>query len=699
MKKLTTTILILAALLVPCLSRAAADSWDLRLPADLTEIEEAAFEGDTKLNCVYVGDGVETIGPRAFANSSLRDIRLPESLTEFAPDAFLGIPHVEVYGTWNDDFFAGMDNVAMSGAELPSNTTSYVPVAPGQSVLRSIPVTAGQWYFGVENCTAAELYTEDGEKIVDLTFGTSAYFVSYPFPEDANVLLCIHNDTDALVDTQVYIESPFNLTAYIGKYQAEYKGGSLLLELNNVNESYSLLDVDAHHYYAPAFQLTVNGKDIPYQFELFVDNIPVKRWEGTISTTTTAENFLLEPVDVMKFGGFDEGDHTVRLVANDSVIEFSYTLADTRQFQNIGQTASSLYILPGQHAFACFTAESDGVYTIQSDSPAPLQLYGCLFDEDGNVLDCKVEDTESYDFTLSASLAKGESVWLEAWFASQEDTVKPFYGVVTLIVNDPSAQGADIFQNATCRALVIGETYETAPENITRLDGCKNDAKCMVKMLQSLAGTPYTVSGYLDLDAAEILDAISEAFAGATEDDVSLFYYSGHGVTGSGALLGNDGVGVSPETLRKKLDQVPGTKIILLDSCFSGYLIGRGSDEAANAKAALEHFLSVFSWSSRGDGSEYYVLTASSLYETSIGYVGATSLFTGNLLEGMGYDPEDASRTGSCPADANQDGMFTLDELFVYCRTEIRSTKLGQTVCPWPYNCSQVLFIDEVPEQ
>lgn len=699
MKKRTTLILILLALLIPCLSLAAADSWNLYLPESLTEIGEYAFAEDTSLDSVYVGDMVESIGSQAFANSSLRDIRLPESLTEIAPDAFMNVPHVEVYGTWNPDFFDGMDNVSMSGSELPANETTFVAVAAGQEVFRKIPITmTGKWYFGVENCSGAALYNSEGDKIADLKFGEFAYFVYQTFSETDEVFLSIRNDMDALTSAKVYIESPFQVDGIVSMQQAERKSSASLLNLYYPSVSFLLEKLDAHQYYSPSVRTTFDGDEGDYVIDLYVDDIPVKHWEGTFSSKT--QDFLLEPEDVMKFGGFDEGEYSVRIVANGSVTEYTYTLNGTRKLQSIGQKASSLYILPEQHVFASFTADSAGVYTIRSNIPVAMQIYGRLIDEDGNVLDSKEEDNEEFDFFLSANLAEGQTVTLEAWLASQENAKNPFYGVVELIVNNPYAVGYDIFKNAQCRALVIGETYENSPDWITRLDGCRKDADCMTAMLSSLAGTPYSVAEYIDMHADEILAAIPAAFAGATEDDVSLFYYSGHGATGSGALLGSDGEEVTPEVLKAALDSVPGTKIILLDSCFSGYFIGRDPEDAANAQAALDHFMSVFSFTGRGAGSEYYVLTASSMYETSIGYRGYCSLFTGNLLEGMGFDPDNnGARMANGPADANEDGMFTLNELLVYCRNEIRDTMLGQTVCPWPYNCNQVLFIDEVPER
>lgn len=706
MKKLTTLVLILTALLLlPCLSLAADDMWDIHLPAGLTEIRESAFEGDTSLDRVYVGDNVETIGAQAFANTNLKYIRLPESLTEIAPDAFLNVPHVEVYGAWNADLFAGMDNVSQSGAELPINNVTYESIAAGQDIWRKIPITmTGKWYFHVENCTSATLYDSQGEKIADLEPGEgTSYYCYYNLPELGEVQLCIRNDSDALISAKVYIEKPFLFAGCVSKVQAEYKLGSLPLNLYRPGSAFPLGDLDAHQYYAPFVQTKFDGSTMDYQIDLYVDDIFVKQWTGIFSSTDSEiSNFMLEPGDVLKFDGFEAGEHNVRIVVNGDVTEYTYEVTGVRNTQIIGQEASSLYLLPDQHVFATFTAPSDGVYTIQSDIPIGLQLYGVLTDENDNILDSKVDPNEGYDFTLSATLAEGQTITLEAWMESQQGKDTPFFGVTTLVVNEPYSAGSDIFENAQCLALVIGETYENSPSGFSQLPGCKKDADGTAALLAGLEGSPFTVTEKLNLTADEILAAIPKVFADATENDVILFYYSGHGETGSGSLCGYDGQTVSPQALRAALDKIPGTKIILLDSCFSGYLIGRSAVQIAQerAKADLEQFVSAFSKAKKGRslGNSYFILTASSLYETSIGLAGC-SLFTKNLLLGMGYNGDLSEWTGSTPADADNDGMFTLNELFVYCRYMLRHAFLGQTVCPWPYNCDQVLFIDRVPQQ
>jgi hypothetical protein len=61
----------------------------LNMPGVLTEIGEEAFEGGSFTH-VYLGESVQTIGARAFANcNGLRYIYIPDSVTSISYDAFV----------------------------------------------------------------------------------------------------------------------------------------------------------------------------------------------------------------------------------------------------------------------------------------------------------------------------------------------------------------------------------------------------------------------------------------------------------------------------------------------------------------------------------------------------------------------------------------------------------------------------------
>ena len=61
--------------------------WTFTLPADLTAIEDNAFE-EIAAEAVYIPDGCKSVGNSAFANSNISVIYVPDSVTEIGTDAF-----------------------------------------------------------------------------------------------------------------------------------------------------------------------------------------------------------------------------------------------------------------------------------------------------------------------------------------------------------------------------------------------------------------------------------------------------------------------------------------------------------------------------------------------------------------------------------------------------------------------------------
>ena len=88
--------LLLAILLMLFAIVSIAEADTLVLPGDLTVIKESAFEGDSSLDEVILGDKVERIESRAFAGTGLHMITMPESVSYIADDAFDGVDHVKV---------------------------------------------------------------------------------------------------------------------------------------------------------------------------------------------------------------------------------------------------------------------------------------------------------------------------------------------------------------------------------------------------------------------------------------------------------------------------------------------------------------------------------------------------------------------------------------------------------------------------
>ncbi|MCR4707086.1 MAG: caspase family protein [Clostridiales bacterium] len=216
----------------------------------------------------------------------------------------------------------------------------------------------------------------------------------------------------------------------------------------------------------------------------------------------------------------------------------------------------------------------------------------------------------------------------------------------------------------TYRALLVGNNYTS----FSYLTGPGFDTARMATMLKGLKKTPYQVTVKKDLRGPEFGPAILETFSDADENDVSLFFYSGHGADDPvGALIGftenqfniDDSDFVTPGQLRAVLDQVKGRKVILADSCFSGGLIGRGDLAGRSA----------------GGGSvEYAAVTREDLDAVNQAFIDA-------------FRPRPASRDGGEEDNLAADSYYVITaasgEQTSYDRTVFKSWRYIRTFTEW----------------
>lgn len=314
-------------------------------------------------------------------------------------------------------------------------------------------------------------------------------------------------------------------------------------------------------------------------------------------------------------------------------------------------------------------------------------------------------------------------------------------------VGDWSDELAYTHQEAvgTYRALLIGNTY-TGESN--ELPGCDNDVDGMRTMLGRMTATPYSVTVKKNIRAEEILSSISSTFGNASYNDVSLFYYSGHGANSVGAdgnptsyhaaLVGTFQTYVSIARLKTELDKIPGKKVIIIDACHSGQFIARdGAVTQVSSSAFNSQVVNLFANDEQlsgdvsrtavvlaADGSEllseeapafidragdtnfaksgYYVITACRSEEKSVStgydsngdgkidrYFG---LFTYGLCYGNGWNLARNAAISSLNADLNKDSKVTLYEAYVYAKVMAQSHNPNQTAQIWPENSAFVLW-------
>lgn len=172
------------------------------------------------------------------------------------------------------------------------------------------------------------------------------------------------------------------------------------------------------------------------------------------------------------------------------------------------------------------------------------------------------------------------------------------------------------------KALIVGiNDYKQCP-----LNGCCNDANVIGTLLSTNDdGSPnFSVKKVTDISTkADLRRQIEECFSG--DEDVALFYYSGHGYIDSvgGYLVTPDyteyDYGVSLQEILSIANKSKcKDKIIILDSCFSGFM---GSISTNGQSTAVIN-------------EGVTILTASRASETSV-EINGHGLFTSLLIEAL----------------------------------------------------------------
>jgi hypothetical protein len=130
------------------------------------------------------------------------------------------------------------------------------------------------------------------------------------------------------------------------------------------------------------------------------------------------------------------------------------------------------------------------------------------------------------------------------------------------------------------RALIVGiDDYQGAP-----LAGCVNDAIAMAALLGAHADGSPNFATHLQIAPSDTVTtvglrkAVKELFGNATDCDIALFYFSGHGTENNlgGYLVTQDaqkydeGMALT-EILALANDSAARERIVILDSCHSGH--------------------------------------------------------------------------------------------------------------------------------
>jgi len=337
---------------------------------------------------------------------------------------------------------------------------------------------------------------------------------------------------------------------------------------------------------------------------------------------------------------------------------------------------ASCGVVPNQSPIASFTASpTSGVVPLEVffnasnsyDPDGTIMSYTWDF-KDGNTGSGKVvnhtfNSTGNYDVKLTVTDNKGAT----------DSTTK------TIIINE------------VYRALCVGVGDYIYGDDDNDLPGPPYDVDRMIQIFNQCRFGPlnseFSTINYLkDRQATKsnILQEIASTFSGADNDDISYFYYTGHGYRweGTSYLCPADSTSIfsliSVDELENALSDIPGTKVVFLDTCYSGGFIGKGKGEMTISQEELESFnneiINVF-FQAQSKGllitNQYKVLTSchyyqecGEIYPAVPGYFDPYGVFTMGLCKGCGY-------YGNYPADTNLDTKVSLQEAYLYVKSYV----------------------------
>lgn len=347
----------------------------------------------------------------------------------------------------------------------------------------------------------------------------------------------------------------------------------------------------------------------------------------------------------------------------------------------------------------CLSIPSGSLYVTSNPSGAAIYLNG---DFSGEVTPSLISNLSPGSYLLELRL---------------EDPSTSLEENVDVLKNELTSVHFELLTQPEYRALFIGvDEYKdpgitdlkAPPYDVDRMrqvfeNAHYGDDKITFNVMNSLIGEQATRSNILQL--------IGSTFSDADNSDVSYFYFSGHGSSddNTSTLLPHDALAadaskdIKVDELASVLGDIPGIKIVIIDSCYSGGFIGkefpsREISKSKNLKQINENVLESFSLydnlSKKSDlaSDGFKVITSAAgdqvCWETSNHPVDGNpyAYFSASLCEGCGYN----DFSFPAPADSNLDKEITLEEIYQYINNSL--TYLDQDVQVYPQNSSFVFI-------
>jgi hypothetical protein len=220
---------------------------------------------------------------------------------------------------------------------------------------------------------------------------------------------------------------------------------------------------------------------------------------------------------------------------------------------------------------------------------------------------------------------------------------------------------------ATGRRALVVATYRYADAGLGQLTAPEHDAEAFAAVLEDPEIAGFDVTMLVNQPHHVVGEAIADFYGNCRRDDLTLLYFSGHGLkddegrlhlamtnTRRAALMFT---AISAAQLNEAMDACPSRrKVLILDCCYSGAFPAWRTAKSDEGVQTLERF----------QGKGRAVLTASDATQYAfegddLSGSGTSSVFTRYLVE--------AIRSGA--ADLDEDGDIALDELYSYVRERV----------------------------
>ena len=667
----------------------------VNIPNGITRIEGAVFSHCTSLPSITIPESVNSIGEDAFSGcESLKKITIPSGVTSIENGTFRQCKNLKTVnlpeGITNIGDTAFWDCASLTSLAIPSTVTTM-----GSSMFWNctslvsiiIPDSAtGLWGMPFRGCTS--LTTVVLSKSMDYLDGDifegCGNLATVVIPKSVTTIF--EGTFKDCPNVTVYVEAGSYAEQWCKKYGVRYQVGEPPVTIVTPT---------------PSAKPTTTTKPP-------VTPKPKKRKTVTMDEYTQVR---MEVGDEIKIA-VDEG--TIKSCS-----------IDKKGYKKFVSVDGSVV-----------TAKAQGTATITIKTKKPSKKYYLTvvvtdptMPQKITLDHNKIKLKQGEDFTPSAKVKPATAKTGLKWESSNKSCVtvdskgkitalRPGQAVITVFAKKDEAVKASITVTVEgkYRALLIGNRKYV---EYAELKGAINDATAMEMMLKGLKDD-YKCTLQKNRTKEQMLkDIYKYLVKPSSEGDVSLFYFSGHGMGPNadeyqGALAGTDTNLITTYELAEALGRIKGRVIVIIDACYSGALISKNSGNQTDAGAGdidafVDGFIrafknpSVISNAAEFRDEKYIVLVAAGYNEES--KEGPSTRydwgkwtwenqgkFTAALIKGMGCDFFEGTYSGKTPADSDKNKCVSVIELYNYIKKDLKKRITKQKAGYYAKNKKEILF-------